>query len=70
MQEWDPKEKTDYSVIRTSGLKGMIEKNDCLTSAMQMICTFLIQNLSRPNQQDLGCGNPITNARRAKLSTF
>ena len=41
--------------------------NNCLTSDLQMICTYLTQNSNRPNHQNVGCGNALTNTHTAKL---
>ena len=64
-------ERMDHSVMGTYrfGQRNNSGEN-CLTSAMQMICTYAAQNSSRPNHQDAGRGNLLTNAHTVKLTTF
>lgn len=50
--------------------KGILEGNDCLTSAMQMIYTYPTQNSSKLDYQDAGHGNPLRNSNVTKLTTF
>lgn len=64
-------ERMNYSVMGTYGLDiEMIEGNDCLSSAVQIICMYPTQNSISPNHQDAECGNPLTNAHTANLTTF
>lgn len=62
------KEWTIVSWEHMNSDKGMIEGNNCLTSAVEMICTYPTQNLSRPNYQDAWHGNSLTNKPTAKLT--
>lgn len=63
MQKWDlDKEWTIVPWECVDSNKGTIEGDNCMTSAMQMICTYPTQNSSRQN--------PLTNAHTAKLTTF
>lgn len=63
VQKWDlDKEWTIVPRECMDSDKGTIEGNNCVTSAMRMICTYPTQNSSRPN--------PLTNAHTAKLTAF
>ena len=65
------RERMDYSVMKHMDAdKGLIKEKDFLILSMQMICTYPTQNSNRPNHQDARCGNPLTYAHTAKLTTF
>ena len=64
VREWDPKEWTIVSWDHMDSNKGTIQGNNCLTSALQIICTDPKQNSYGANYQDAGGGQtPLANTQ-------
>ena len=64
-------DRMDYNIMGTNGFRQRNNRGKwLLTSVKQMICTYSTQNSNRPNHQDAGHGNPLTNTYSAKFTAF
>ena len=64
-------DRMDYSIMGTNGFRQRNNRGEwLLTSVKQMICTYSKQNSNRPNHQDAGHGNLLTNTHSAKFTAF